>query len=61
MRFIFQQSRIFEAGDPIDPNGEQRIVKGKDEQRARAQLPSPGTGRRWVLLSQLVDEERSDG
>lgn len=48
-RFVFQQSMIFEAGNPVDPHGEVKTIKAKSEPKARRQLPAM-TGRTWVLI-----------
>jgi hypothetical protein len=53
MRYIFQQSRILEAGDPVDQDRKKVVIKvpdGSPEHRARRQLPLPGMGRIWVLV-----------
>lgn len=50
-RYLFQESHIWEAGDPVDPNGRVHKTKRPTLPRARKSLPEPGTGRRWVLLS----------
>ena len=52
MHFTFKQSKIWEAGDPVDPDGETVSVRAKSEGKARMILPSPGTGRVWVLLTE---------
>lgn len=52
MRFTFQESKILEAGDPVDPHGEVRTVKVRtdDEARARRKLPTLDNGRKWVRI-----------
>ncbi|WP_433855144.1 hypothetical protein [Streptomyces kronopolitis] len=53
MRVTFQQSRIWEAGNPVDPNTDKVTVKvppGKGEASARRRLPQADTGRVWVLV-----------
>lgn len=50
MWFTFQQSKIFEAGNPVDPHGHRVRIKAKSEERARGRLGSPGSGRSWVLI-----------
>lgn len=53
MRFTFQQSKIWEAGNPVDPETDPVTVKmppGRGEASARRLLPKPGTGRVWVLV-----------
>ena len=48
-KFTFQQSKIMEAGDPVDPMGEKRRIKARREVNARRQLPKL-IGRSWVLI-----------
>jgi hypothetical protein len=53
MRYIFQQSRILEAGDPVDQESKKVVIKvpdGSPEHRARRLLPPSGMGRIWVLV-----------
>lgn len=54
MRFTFQQSQIWEAGDPVAEYMPKIAIKVKPgpngEQRARRKLPSPEMGRRWILV-----------
>lgn len=52
-RYVFQQSRIWESGDPVDPHGERIKRKARSEDRARKTLPDPGMGRRWVLVDTI--------
>lgn len=49
-RYLFQQSLIWEAGDPVDPRGDVHVVTARTLTRARRRLPAPGTGRKWVLV-----------
>lgn len=49
-RYIFQQSMIWEGTGKVDPHGEIKNIKAKDEQRARRRLPSAGLGRDWILV-----------
>lgn len=50
MRYVFQESKIFEAGDPVDTARTKKVIKAKTEARARSLLPRPETGRRWILV-----------
>lgn len=53
MKYVFQKSKIWQAGDPIDPDSEPVTVKvqpGKGEEAARRRLPESGLGRKWILL-----------
>ncbi|HEY9412393.1 MAG TPA: hypothetical protein VIP77_22635 [Jiangellaceae bacterium] len=50
-RYVFQESRIWEAGDPIDPDGRVHRTRQRTLARARKHLPAPDVGRRWVLIS----------
>jgi hypothetical protein len=54
MRYVFQRSKIWEAGNPVDPTSEPVRIKvpdGSQEARARRKLPKPGVGRVWILIS----------
>lgn len=57
-RYAFQESRIWEAGDPVDPDGRVHKTKQRALWRARRSLPAPGTGRKWILIS--IDGEPVD-
>jgi hypothetical protein len=50
--YYFQQSRIWESGNPVDPKSPVRSVKVRkgNAGRARQQLPPAGTGRIWVQI-----------
>lgn len=49
--YTFQESLIFEAGDPVDLTSKTFRVKGRSEQKAWAKLPAPSSiGRNWVLI-----------
>ena len=53
MKYVFQRSKIWEAGNPIDATSAPVRIKvpdGSQEARARRKLPAPGTGRVWVLI-----------
>jgi hypothetical protein len=53
MKYVFQRSKIWEAGNPIDASSKPVSVKvpdGSPEARARKKLPEPGTGRVWILV-----------
>lgn len=50
MHFVFQESQIMTAGNPVDPNGKICSVKNKTEERARRKLPNTSLGRTWVLI-----------
>jgi hypothetical protein len=53
MRYIFQQSKIWEAGNPVDQDSKPLSVKvphNSPEHRARRRLPPPGMGRIWLLV-----------
>jgi len=50
MHFMYQESKIWEAGNPVDVNGKWVRIKAKTEERARKQLPDPDSGRTWVLI-----------
>lgn len=58
MRYIFQQSQIMEAGDPVDPRGSVIKIKATTEQKARKQLAKHKTpvGRVWVLVRTEMNE-----
>lgn len=49
-RYIFQPSRIWEAGDPVDKNKPPVRIRAKSEGKARAKLKDPGLGRKWILV-----------
>lgn len=54
MKYVFQRSKIWEAGNPVDPTSETVRIKvpdGSQEARARRKLPKPGVGRVWILIS----------
>ncbi|MGW4270835.1 hypothetical protein ACWEGQ_00355 [Streptomyces seoulensis] len=54
MRYAFQQSKIWEAGNPVDPNAAKVTIKvpaNKGEAAARRKLPLAEMGRVWVLIS----------
>lgn len=50
--YYFQQSRIWEAGNPADPKSPTRRVKVQKggPERARRQLGPAGLGRVWVQI-----------
>lgn len=48
--FTFQEGKIFEAGNDVNPKGRKITFKTKNEKNARGKLPQPGVGRRWVLI-----------
>jgi hypothetical protein len=53
MKYIFQRSKIWEAGNPIDTSSKPVRIKvpdGSQEARARKKLPEPGMGRVWILI-----------
>jgi len=56
MWFKFQQSKIWEAGDPVDPYGQVKRIKGKSLDKAVKRLPDPGLGRRWVAVEDAVPQ-----
>lgn len=51
MKFHFQESKIYEGGNPVDPTGAKKTVRLQkdDETKARTKLPRNLTGRVWVL------------
>ena len=52
--YIFQESLIWEAGDPVDPLGRQVKIRAKTELQARTKLRRHKTsslGRVWVLTT----------
>ena len=54
MKYVFQRSKIWEAGNPVDPTSEPVRIKvpdGSQEARARRRLPEPGVGRVWILIA----------
>lgn len=51
MYFTFQESKIWEAGDPVAPDQPRHRVKNKTEERARKKLPKNGMGRKWILVA----------
>lgn len=59
-RYTFRTSRIWEAGDPVDPNGQHAYIKAKSEERARRQLPDAGLGRKWILTGEEISENEFD-
>ena len=55
--FIFQESEIWEAGNPVDPTGKQVKIVAKTEEKARRKLrlkPTSSIGRRWILVSTII-------
>lgn len=48
-RYTFRQSKIWEAGNPIDENRDPITISAKSEGRARRKLPDIGLGRVWIL------------
>lgn len=51
MYFTFQESKIWESGDPVDPNGDRKKIRAKSEMKARKKLPETSSiGRVWVLV-----------
>lgn len=48
--YIFQPSKIWEAGNPVDPSAKPVRVVAKNEIRARKKLPMQ-LGRTWILIS----------
>lgn len=52
MRYIFQQSYIWDgsATGTSDPNTPIVRVKARSEERARKKLPKSALGRIWILL-----------
>lgn len=56
MKYIFQESKIWEAGNPVDPNGKRVTIKmpKADEKKARRKLPPTDLGRQWVLV-EVID------
>lgn len=54
--YTFRLSHIWTAHDPIDESRAPVRIKAKNEERARAHLPEPGMGRKWLLVN---TEERS--
>lgn len=59
-RYSFQTSMIWEAGDPVDPNGDFKIIKAKSEENARKRLPDAGLGRKWILTCEEISENEFD-
>lgn len=54
MKYVFQRSKIWVAGNPADPASEPVRIKvpyGSKEARARRKLPEPGMGRIWILIA----------
>lgn len=54
MRYTFQRSKIWEAGNPVDsslPAVTVKVPAGSPERRARRKLPLPGVGRIWILTA----------
>lgn len=51
MYYTFQQSKIWEAGDPVDSRQPRKRIKGKTEQAARKKLGKNDMGRKWVLVA----------
>lgn len=52
MYFEFQESKIWEGGNPLDPNGKKVMIRAKSENRARRKLPKNSSiGRHWILIS----------
>ena len=60
MRFVFQESLIWEHGDPVDPRRPQKVIKAKSEPKARRLLPKPDTGRTWVLVEKRSGVSAAD-
>lgn len=50
MRYIFQESRIWDGNNRVDVNGNRASIKARDEEGARRRLPKPGLGRTWILV-----------
>lgn len=50
-KYVFQESKIWESGNPVDPNGRVFKTKRRSLERAKKSLPIPGGGRWWVLIS----------
>lgn len=62
MKYVFQRSKIWEAGNPIDASSASVRIKvpdGSPEARARQKLPATGMGRVWILIA--VEESRLPG
>lgn len=55
MYYTFQQSRIWEHGDPVDKNQPRKRIKAKSEEKARKRLPKNDMGRKWILVA--TDEQ----
>lgn len=54
MRFVFQQSHIWDGAglrpDPSQPTRTVKLPPGKTTEDARRKLPRPGLGRNWILV-----------
>lgn len=52
MRFVFQPSYIWEAGDPPDPKQKKVKIRATSEERARKKISRKPIelGRKWVLV-----------
>ena len=57
MFFVFQESKIWEAGNPVDPLGKTVRIKAKNELRARRRLPETNLGRVWILIDTINNKE----
>lgn len=54
--YVFQPSKIWEAGNPVDPQKDKKKIKAKTEAHARRQLPDISLGRVWVLIDTIEKE-----
>lgn len=51
MRYVFQESLIWDSAGRVDPNGKVAAKKAKSEEGARRRLPKPSSiGRSWILI-----------
>lgn len=55
MKFIFQESKVWEAGNPPAEDRPKRSIKAKNEARAKKKLPQAEMGRVWVLIDTIPD------
>lgn len=55
MKFLFQQSRIWDSHREPDSSKPVVKIKARSEERARRRLPHPEMGREWILVQEVDD------